>query len=77
MKCQWSSEQRLRNREAPLPVEAVAQTLAFDERHDEVQRTIRVTRVVQGEDVWMAQRRRGGHLAQEPFSANGVRQLRA
>jgi len=55
----------------------VAEGLAVDEGHDVIQEAVRVTRVVEREDVGMVEPRGDLDLAQEPLGPQGLRQLSA
>ena len=57
-------------------MQAVAERLAVDERHDVVRRAINLARVDQPQDVWVLQVGDGLDLAQEPLGADHRGELR-
>ena len=58
-----------------LPVQAVPQGLALDERHDVVEDAVRLARVVQAEDVGVLQVGGDPDLAEEAVGADGGGEL--
>jgi hypothetical protein len=63
------------HREGPLPIDAVAQGLAFHERHHVVHHAVRHARIVQLHDVGVEQVGRDADLGEEPFVAEHGRDL--
>ncbi len=66
---------RVRDGELLLALEAVAQRLAVDERHDVEEKGSGRPRIEERQDVRMLQVRRGLDLAEEPLGADHRRQL--
>ena len=64
------------DRELLFPIEAVTQRLARHVRHDVVEQAVRLSRVVQREDVGMTEARGGFDLPEKPLPPEGGRELR-
>ena len=64
------------DRELPLTVEPVSKSLALDVRHDVVQETVRLPRVVKRQDVRMLEVGRRLDLGQEAVGTDDRSQLR-
>ena len=67
--------QRVVDRQLGLALQPVAEGFAFDERHDVVERSARVARIVDRQDVGMLQAGGELDLAQEPVAAEADRDL--
>ena len=67
--------ERLVEWELPLTPQATAQRLAFDVRHDVIEETGCLARIVQRKDMGVLQLSRQPDLAQEPFGTQGRGEL--
>ena len=69
--------ERVGQRQLVLPQQPLAESLALDEGHDEVERVRGLAGVVERQDVRMGEAARDGDLAQEALRAERLRQLGA